>query len=283
MKTFSLYRRLKPYPAQGYKVIYINLVWVWFILSCVIATWFIYQYGTEINSENRQREKVFGQYANYPIELELPKIITKILEGAKSDSSKIDLTSYYQIKEEALEKENKHPFDLSLLEKSKNSNQWFLQVLPSKPFYQLLFFSSKPNQQIIYNKDWLIYYRISSNEILENQIGSSYNIYFDNKIEFKDHKLYQLLTWNPGLAVFLLGALKALLIIFLCYAGVGLTIWLLKALIIRYLFRNHLGADYDLRPFLSYNIGAIVGVVGFTKGYKYLALKTLQKIHIYRI
>ena len=220
MKIFPIYRVIKSYRAQGHKIIYINLFWIWGILSCITGGYFSAHYIFTQADEYQQMKKNYADYVKHPVELPVLPIMANLLKTAQESKSAIDFSSYREIKIDKDWKKGSDAFELKILAKSQDSDQWFLQIQ-----------TSEYANPILYNPDWLIYYPIPANTILAAKI-SNYTLYFETERQFKGQKICQLLTWSPSYAkLYALNSLAVISVIFVCclisITAVALLRWLI--------------------------------------------------------
>lgn len=245
MKIFPIYRAIKSYRAKGHKIIYINLFWIWGILSCITSYYFSAHYLFPKADEYQHMKKNYADYVKYPVELPVLPIMADLLKTAKNGESAIDFSSYREIKIDKDWKKDGDAFELKILAKSKDSDQWFLRI----PKYEY----AGPD---LYNPDWLIYYSIPTRQILTEKIGN-YDLYFETERQFKDQKIYQLLTWSPSYAkLYVLNSLVVIGIIMVCCLISIIAVALLRWLIVSwYKIANYSGDRYGKNYFLKHQEG----------------------------
>ena len=215
MNLFPIYRALKPYKEQGYKVIYINLVWIWVILSIGVSAYFSYFHINGKINEFQWMEKNYAHYQNHLIKFKTPPALDAILKKIIISHDTIynfPIAGYYRVKLDS----NSYtlPFSKLILNKAAASNSLFLQVQTQ----------NLQGAVVIYNSDWLIYHDLDLRQLLKEQIGN-YWLYFKAQSQFNDHKIYASLTWEPScFRIYLLNGFTLIIYCITVLCGCGLII-----------------------------------------------------------
>lgn len=185
--NFSIYRFIKSLRSKGYKIKYIDLYGLWVIFCLLACSGVSYFFISAMVNEFQQAKKNYSHYVNQRVELPMLPVITEILQVTKQSSDTVDTSLYYRV----VIGENLDPstrlFGFTVLEKSKTSESWVMQ-LP---------YSVNNSYVALFNREWLMFYLINTDRILDEKINS-FDKYFDWQTQFKDKKLSVLLTWSPN-------------------------------------------------------------------------------------
>jgi len=257
--NFSIYRFIKSLRSKGYKIKYINLYFLLIVFIFLACGGFSYLYIAHSVNEFQQAKKNYSHYVNHRVELPTPPVITKILQVAKKSDEIIDVSSYYRVEIGENSEPNTRLFGLFVLEKAKTSEHWAIQWS----------YSGSRSYATLFNKEWLISYSIDTR--MTSVEKDFFNSYFNSQIQFKDQKLFALLTWSPSYLNIYLTDSVFVLFFWLIISGISVIIFN----VIVYFRATQLLVSYTVDFFLS-NPYLIRGRLD--REIKYTALKTKNNI-----
>lgn len=233
-KICPIFYALKSGKQKNQKIIYINLIWLWIILSTVTGVYFAVQHINAKILEYQHMKKYYSGYLDQPINLELPKTIEKIISVAQEQDGGItkirpDEDFYYSIEIDGkTARKVNELFDQKLLERSVDSPDWSLYLKEGRP-KNLLAHQLHP---VLYNKELSIKCVIYTNKLLAKKLGNI-DLYFAYRSGIYNQQLYGLISWDPSVSLMIMRNGFTVIFIFLlcnCVAGIilGMFFYLIK-------------------------------------------------------
>lgn len=204
-KLFPIYSEIKKHKNPGSTVIYVNLVWLWIILSLLVSAYFSYQHVSAKMAEYEHMKKNYAHYNKHLIELSIPEYIQPVVNRARENQQDIlDIYKYYHIKINYSQSQKNDFFNKLLLKKATDSDNWFVKISTNQ--------LGVLDAYLLYNTDWLIAHRINLDQLLKEKVGN-YELYFTSYPVFIDQRMYGSVTWRP---VWLIYPLNTFAVLWIC-------------------------------------------------------------------
>ena len=275
-KIFPIYTfLLSCYQSKERKMIYINLMWVIMITSWILGSYFTVHHIDQKMAEYKHMEENYSHYNGKSIELSVPEYIQPALDNAKENPRDIlHVFRYYQIQINDIWGQKTDDFNKILLKKSANSENWVLQIPDQRSKSTLS--SADP---LLYNSEWRIIYEIDMDELLTKKMGD-YNLYFDYVADFRDQKIYGLLTWSPSWLIHLLNGFAVIWIyihcLLICAVSAGITLWLA-----RITWKNHEKMDRQGMMWYSGNMTSLKKFLNHAPSSRHIILKGMDNLYLF--